>query len=130
MNHCRAADAGRSAEEGPIQEADHPTYRYANGLSGAAEALGKGAYLYSLGFFHSLHDGDIGFDQRFFKELENAGYYEVGDPDSITYLFEQIAQEETKRSGLFRYPISNASGADGGASYHYDDAYFYHDAYR
>jgi hypothetical protein len=76
-------NTGTSVTTGKYTSADHSSYRYANAVYNAAEALWSSCRLYTLGFFHSLTGSSLEFARRFFDDMENEGYWEVIDPAEL-----------------------------------------------
>lgn len=99
-------------------------YGYANAAyDTATEIKGKGVNIYTLGFFHSLTGGELKFGQLLMNDLQNAGYYEVVDPEQLVFTFGEIAGDITnKATGKFKYASGNEK--DYSADFYYDDNYF------
>ena len=99
----------------------------------AAQSLkDKGYYIYSLGFFHSINSPTR--ERAFLQDVQNAGYYEVIDPNELSFAFGQIIQQITKTTGTFTYasPVKQSSDElvhDFNETFIYDDAYFSDDAH-
>ena len=54
------------------------------------------------------------------NDLQNAGYYDVTDPDKIKFVFGKITSEITEVIDKFKYP-GTVDGRD------YEETYFYKD---
>ena len=83
-------------------------------------------------FIHSLSGTYLDFGKRFMKDLQNAGYYDVADPDELKFTFGQIAGAINKVTGDFSYPGSDDvtdAVSDYSSQYYYDDSYFLGSAY-
>lgn len=80
---------------GPYTSSDYYDYEYANSAYNTATRLQAHYNIYSLGFFHSLSGSDLDFGRRFLKDLQNAGYYEVVDPNDLEFEFGKIAEDVT-----------------------------------
>jgi hypothetical protein len=119
-------ETGVYSDSGPYTSSDYGYYRYANAAYTKAQELKSKYYIYSLGFFHSLSGNTLTFGRRFMSDLQNAGYYDVVNPDDIDFVFGEIAKDITKKSGIFSYP---GDGRDYSATYYYDDDYFTESSY-
>ena len=120
---------GKSIENGKYSKADHFSYDYANACYETATMLkNKGYRLYTLGFFHSLNGQSLSFGRRFMKDLQNAGYYDVNDPNKLEFIFGEIANEITEVTGKFKYPGS-VGNRDCEETYVYKDSYFKNSSY-
>ncbi len=120
---------GTSTENGKYSKADHFSYGYANACYETAAMLkNKGYRMYTLGFFHSLNGKSLAFARRFMKDLQNAGYYDVDDPNKLEFVFGEIANEITQITGKFKYPGS-AGNRDCEETYVYKDSYFKDSSY-
>ena len=117
---------------GPYTYSDYPGsnnlgdyyYACANSAYSEAQSIMTSYNLYTLGFFHSLTGNDLIFGRRFLNDIQNAGYYEVIDPDDLEFVFGDIAGNIVG-SGKFKYP---GEGRDYSAAYFYEDAYFLKDS--
>ena len=89
-------------------------------------------FIYSLGFFHSLSGANLTSASSFMQDVQNAGYYEVNDPNDLLFTFGQIAGSITQVTGKYTYgsPINDANGVsrDYQDTYYYDDGYFTNDS--
>lgn len=125
--------AGTAEYDGRYNSSDFYYYYNANSAySEAKRSWSAGNYVYTLGFFHSLSGSSLEFGQRFLNDLQNAGYYDVTDPETLKFTFGQIAGAITKVTGEFSYPgtddVTEAS-ADYSSDFYYDDSYFLDSAY-
>ncbi len=124
---------GIFTRDGKYSRTDHSySYGYANTAYNEAIALHESTYLYTLGFFHSLRGVNLEFGQRFMKDIQNAGYYEVTDASKLEFTFGEIAEEikALKKTGTFKYSSDiKKEHKDYTATYYYDDAYFTKSAY-
>ncbi|MGH4120756.1 cell wall-binding repeat-containing protein [Clostridium sp.] len=119
---------GTSLSTGNYSSSDYAGYGYANAAFEIATTLkAKGNSIYTLGFFHSLYNDNLVFGQRFMKDLQNAGYYDVVDTDNLEFAFGEIATDIIKKTGIFTY--ASASETDYESTYYYDDSYFSKDSY-
>lgn len=115
-------ESGANQREGHYTASDYSGYGYANSAyDAAAEIKAENTFIYTLGFFHSLSGKKKEFCQRFMNDLQNAGYYNVDDPDDLNFVFGEIAGAITKVNGTFSYPCKHA---DYSAEFFYDDSYF------
>ena len=120
-------ETGISTNNGPYTSYDYSYgYGYANSAYNTAQTLKNKYYIYTLGFFHSLSGSNLSFGRRFMADLQNAGYYDVVDPNDLEFVFSEISSSIVKKTGTFKYP---GDGRDYSSTYYYDDAYFYDDSY-
>ncbi len=84
---------GVTTAEGRYNSSDYARYQYANTAYNTATELKKKYEIYTLGFFHSLEGDQLAFAQRFMKDLQDEGYYNVNDPEQLKDVFEEIAHE-------------------------------------
>lgn len=117
-------ESGITSSDGPYTSTDHSDYRYANTVYNTATLLKEQYKIYSLAFFHSLSGHDLAFGRKLMKDVQNAGYYEVVDPDELEFVFDEIAGDITtdKKTGSFWYASEDDN--DYSATYYYDDKYF------
>ncbi len=136
--------SGSTSSKGPYAYGDYTAYRYANAAYNTAASLKNDYFIYTLGFFHSLSGKNLIFGRRFMSDLQNAGYYEVTDPDELEFTFGDIAGDITdtdeKITGTFKFRgelkqkensgqnDDNDKKKDSKADYCYKDSYFYGDA--
>lgn len=119
---------GEAKYEGYYTASDYSGYAYANSAyDAAADIKAENTYIYTLGFFHSLSGTRKAFCERFMNDLQNAGYYNVDNPDDLNFVFGEIAGAITKINGTFMYPCKHA---DYNAEFFYDDSYFMKSAYN
>ena len=131
-------------EEDEYDYKDYPEDRiYANRAYIKAESYKERYFIYTVGFFHSLSEGDeTAFASRFTNDLQNAGYYEARNGDELETEIEKVArtiagesasegntpEENTPEENT---PEENAAGtfrfANGSAEY--ASTYFYADEY-
>lgn len=119
-------ESGSTSKDGPYTSDDYGSYTYANAAFNKAKSLWDSYYIYTLGFFHAIAQNDIEFPRRFMKDLQNAGYYEVTDPDKLEFIFGEIAEDVLKGDVEFRY--ASGSERDYTAVCHYTDEYFHKDS--
>jgi hypothetical protein len=96
-------ETGADSFNGPYTSSDYYGYYYANAAYEKAKELKTRYSIYSLGFFHSLSGSYLSFGRRFMEDLQNAGYYEVINPDDLDFEFGKIADDILKKSGVFKY---------------------------
>lgn len=121
---------GTTLTTGNYSSSDYAGYEYANATFKAASTLKakkEPVSIYTLGFFHSLYGDNLAFGQRFMKDLQNAGYYDVVDTADLEFAFGEIADDIIKKSGTFTY--SSGDVKDYKSTYYYDDSYFSKDSY-
>lgn len=117
-------NAGTTASTGKYTYKDYSSYTYANAVyNTAASVKTKKTFIYTLGFFHGLTGASLDFARRFMRDLQNAGYYDVVNPDDLEFIFGDIANDIiNKNTGTFNFP--SAATRDFSAEYFYDDEYF------
>ncbi len=98
-------ERGSAVTDGPYTSSDYSGYKYANYCYNTAAALKEKNYIYTLGFFHSLSGSTASFANKFMGDLQNAGYYEVTDPEELEFTFGEVAKDVTTNSlnGSFSY---------------------------
>ena len=82
---------GRTDTNGPYNSSDSYDYRYANAVYNKSIELMQKYDVFSLGFFHGLYGKDLIFAKRFMEDIQDAGYYEVTDPEDLEFTFGDIA---------------------------------------
>lgn len=101
-------ERGSAVTDGRYTSSDYSGYRYANYCYNTAAALKEKNYIYTLGFFHSLSDSDLSFANKFMGDLQNAGYYEVTDPEELEFTFGEVAKDVTSDSKKVNFLIKAA----------------------
>lgn len=132
---------GKELINGKYSYDDDYGYKYANACYETTLKFKNIGYkIYSLGFFHNsfndgLHDPipmpyeeDFTFARKFMNDLQNAGYYDVTEPDKIEFVFGEIADAITEKVGKFKYP-GTVDGRDHESTYVYKDSYFRDSSY-
>ncbi|MCL1794480.1 MAG: hypothetical protein FWG34_11500, partial [Oscillospiraceae bacterium] len=113
---------------GPYDNNDYSSYRYANAVYNTATTLKeKGYYIYTLGFFHDLRAYELPFAHRFMNDLQNAGYYEVTDPNELEFVFGEIGEDISSDKVTpyeFKYAAPTGENYDYTATCYYSDDYF------
>ena len=119
-------ESGNVTEEGPYDYDDYVDYAYANYAYATAQSLRADNYIYTLGFFHSMEAGCLDFARTFLNDIQNAGYYEVTDPEELKFAFGDIAEdiEKGNENTTFTY------GAYNTAPCFYNDGYFKRSSYK
>lgn len=117
-------ESGSTSYDGPYNsDDDYYYYPYANAVYNNSTILKEKYNIYSLAFFHCLYGSELEFGRNLMKDVQNAGYYEVTDPNELEFVFGEVAGEitnnETKEI-TFRYQ----SGKDYTAKCWYSDNYF------
>lgn len=124
-------NAGAYSSSGRYTYSDYYDYGYANATYNTATTLKeKEYYIYTLGFFHGLWNQELSFARRFMKDLQNAGYYDVTDPNDLEFIFGEIAEDIINPVGTFKYAGHIEQNQDSSAIYNYDDAYFLRDSHE
>ena len=89
-------ESGSTSYTGPYSSSDSSYYySYGNAVYSTSGSLKASFSIYTLGFFHSLSGSDLVFGQRLMQDIQNAGYYEVNDPDDLEFTFGEIADDIT-----------------------------------
>ena len=123
-------------EEDEYDYKDYPDDRiYANRAYIKAESYKERYSIYTVGFFHSLSEGDeITFAERFINDLQNTEYYEARNGDELETEIEKLARKiagesapeenapEGNAAGTFRFANGSSEYA---STYFYADEYFY-----
>lgn len=114
---------GEESAEGKYSYSDHPScYKQGNAVYNFFSQYKDDYYFYTLGFYHALRGQNLTFAQMFLNDIQNAGYYEVEDPEKLDFAFGEVADDiASARFGFFNY----ASGEERD----YDSKYFYNDNY-
>jgi uncharacterized protein YegL len=95
-------------------------------LEASQKAKNEGYYIYTLGFFHSIPDPMS--ERQFLKDAQNAGYYEITDPNELQFAFGQISSDIIRKSSSFTYasPISQPIDDE---THDFEETYYYSDDY-
>ena len=88
-------ESGNTSSKGQYTSADYNYHSYANAVYNTAESMKPNFSIYTLGFFHSLSGNQLTFGRKFMNDIQNAGYYEVTDPDELIFTFGEIAGDIT-----------------------------------
>lgn len=106
-------ESGSTSSNGPYKSSEYGGYTYANAAYNTATTLKPSYNIYTLGFFHSLSGDDLKFGRKFMKDIQNAGYYEVKNPEDLIFTFGEIAEDITNNN----YPIIIVPGIMGSRLY-------------
>lgn len=66
-------------------------YKHGNAVYSTASGMWSDCLIYSIGFFHNLGGSQLRFGQRLMKDIQNALYLEVFDPDKLVDAFTGVA---------------------------------------
>lgn len=66
-------------------------YRYGNAVYSTAAGMWPDYRIYSIGFFHNLGGSQLKYGKVLMKDIQNALYLEVFDPDKIKDAFDNIS---------------------------------------
>ena len=66
-------------------------YKHGNAVYSTAAGMWSDYLIYSIGFFHNLGGSQLRFGQRLMKDIQNALYLEVFDPDKLVDAFTGVA---------------------------------------
>lgn len=120
---------GKTNPKGRYGYDEYSSFEYANASYDTAKSIhSKKTRLYTLGFFHSLYNEDLAFGRRFMNDLQNAGYYDVDDPNDLEFVFGDIANEEDVIIGKFKYPGA-AGPKDYEQTFIFKNSYFFNSSY-
>ena len=86
-------ESGSTSYAGPYTSNDGSDYTYANAVYNTATLLKERYNIYTLGFFHSLSGSELAFGKKLMNDSQNAGYYEVTNPDDLKFMFGEIADD-------------------------------------
>ena len=119
-------ESGTTSDDGPYASSDNDYYYdYANAVFNTAKEMKNSYSLYSLGFFHSLEDEELVFARKFMNDIQNAGYYEVTDPNELQFKFGDIA-DDIINNGAKTFYYDNGYTA----KCYYKDDYFKETSYE
>lgn len=121
-------ESGSTSSDGPYTSSDYSYYRYANAVYNTAESMKPNFSIYTLGFFHSLSGNQLTFGRKFMNDIQNAGYYEVTDPDELIFTFGEIAGDIT--DSVKEIDFTYQSGDDYTAKCYYTNNYFSQSSYN
>ena len=103
-------------------------FEYANVLYETAVSMHSKYSIYTLGFYHNASLAERTFGAKLLRDVQNAGYYEVINPDDLDFEFGRIADDIVNPVGTFKYAGYIEQNQDSSARYNYDDAYFMNDS--
>lgn len=70
-------------------------YKYGNAVYSTAAGMWPDYKIYSIGFFHNLGGSQLKYGKVLMKDIQNALYLEVFDPDKIKDAFDDISNKIT-----------------------------------
>ena len=68
-------------------------YKHGNAVFSTAAGMWPDYLIYSIGFFHNLGGSQLRFGQTLMKDIQNALYLEVFDPDKLLDAFTGVADD-------------------------------------
>lgn len=74
--------------------------QYGNLVCSYADKLKKDYNIYSLGFFHSLHEKEKEYCSFLMKNIQKSGYYEVDKAEELQITFDDISDEVSDGSKI------------------------------
>ncbi len=84
---------GIKEPNGIYTAADNKVYQQANAVYNLASSMHSRYDIYTLGFFHSMREeNNRNFGIRFLNDLQNRGYYEASDAESLYNAFQKIVE--------------------------------------
>lgn len=70
-------------------------YKYGNAVYSTAAGMWPDYRIYSIGFFHNLGGSQLKYGKVLMKDIQNALYLEVFDPDQLQDAFDNVADKIT-----------------------------------
>ena len=67
-------------------------YKHGNAVFSTASGMWPDYLVYSIGFFHNIGGNQLRFGQTLMKDIQNALYLEVFDPDKLVEAFTGVAE--------------------------------------
>lgn len=87
---------GAVLSDGRYDSKDSSTYyKHANAVFSTAAGMWPDYLIYSIGFFHNLGGSQLKFGKVLMKDIQNALYLEVFDPDQLEDAFKDVADNIT-----------------------------------
>lgn len=72
-------------------------YKHGNAVYSTASGMWEEYLIYSIGFFHNLGGSQLRFGQTLMKDIQNALYLEVFEPDMLVDAFTGVADDILKK---------------------------------
>ena len=126
-----APTSGETLQKGTYKRKDIYSYKFANAADDFAKVLKSARVsIRTLAFMDHVANTTKDFTQRFFENIENAGFVDISQ--GIDFLFEYIEPNQTLLSGQFDYGVTveDCKGKrDASTQFYYTDDYFKQSSY-
>lgn len=83
-------------------------YKYGNAVYSTAAGMWPDYMIYSIGFFHNLGGTQLNYGKTLMKDIQNALYLEVFDPDKLLDAFNGISDKITDNGQTTAAPTTAA----------------------
>lgn len=116
--------AGEVLKKGLYTSKDSHSYKYANAADEHAKQLKESkASIRTLIYLARVAKSTQTHTQRFFKNIQNDGFFDISQNANLDFLFERQRIDKTLLTGQFDYGVRNGN-RDAQAQFHYSDDYF------
>lgn len=126
-----APTSGETLQKGRYKRKDIYSYKFANAADDFAKVLKSARVsIRTLAFMDHVANTTKDFTQRFFENIQNAGFVDISQ--GIDFLFEYIEPNQTLLSGQFDYGVTveDCKGKrDASTQFYYTDDYFKQSSY-
>lgn len=126
-----APTSGETLQKGTYKRKDIYSYKFANAADDFAKVLKSARVsIRTLAFMDHVANTTKDFTQRFFENIQNAGFVDISQ--GIDFLFEYIEPNQTLLSGQFDYGVTveDCKGKrDASTQFYYTDDYFKQSSY-
>lgn len=126
-----APTSGETLQKGTYKRKDIYSYKFANAADDFAKVLKSARVsIRTLAFMDHVANTTKDFTQRFFENIENAGFVDISQ--GIDFLFEYIESNQTLLSGQFDYGVTvedHKGKRDASTQFYYTDDYFKQSSY-
>ena len=126
-----APTSGETLQKGTYKRKDIYSYKFANAADDFAKVLKSARVsIRTLAFMDHVANTTKDFTQRFFENIQNAGFVDISQ--GIDFLFEYIEPNQTLLSGQFDYGVTvedRKGKRDASTQFYYTDDYFKQSSY-
>ena len=126
-----APTSGETLQKGTYKRKDIYSYKFANAADDFAKVLKSARVsIRTLAFMDHVANTTKDFTQRFFENIQNAGFVDISQ--DIDFLFEYIEPNQTLLSGQFDYGVTvedHKGKRDASTQFYYTDDYFKQSSY-
>ena len=126
-----APTSGETLQKGTYKRKDIYSYKFANAADDFAKVLKSARVsIRTLAFMDHVANTTKDFTQRFFENIQNAGFVDISQ--GIDFLFEYIEPNQTLLSGQFDYGVTvedHKGKRDASTQFYYTDDYFKQSSY-